>query len=94
MSSQDDLTADTEQGTEKKVVVKNSLNNKQKFRLIAITVLVILLVIFIYQNYNRVEIEFLNYVFRVRIVVIILVSSLVGSLITLLLMKLRSSKKK
>jgi uncharacterized integral membrane protein len=73
---------------------ESKLKNKQKIRLILTTILAILLGTFIYQNFNKVEIEFLVFTFRVRIVLIIFFSALIGGLITYLLMKQRASRKR
>lgn len=76
------------QSTESKMTIK------QKSRIVIMTLLAILLITFIVQNSNRVELEFLNINFRVRIIYIILVSAIIGALINFLLMKHRSAKKR
>ena len=73
---------------------KKSISNKQKASLVITTVLAILLISFIIQNWNKVELEFLMFTFRVRIVVIILVSAIIGGLITYLLLKFKNARKK
>lgn len=87
---------DQPQETPQQAPVKkeSKLSLIQKIRLIIATVLIILLGIFIYQNFNKIEIEFLGYATRIRIVVVILFSALLGSLITFILMKQRAAKRK
>jgi uncharacterized integral membrane protein len=67
---------------------------KQKARIVFMTLLGVLLIAFTVQNFNRVEIEFLNMNFRVRIIFIILGSALIGAAISFLLMKHRDRKHK
>lgn len=73
---------------------KEGMPTRQKVRLIVTTVLVLLLISFIIQNFNKVKVEFLMFEFRIRIVTIILVSAIIGGLITFLLMKHRNAKKR
>jgi len=70
------------------------MSNAQKVRLIVTTSLVLLLIAFVVQNYNKVKVEFLMFEFRIRIVTIILVSALIGSFITLLIQYSRKAKSK
>ncbi|WP_027420994.1 LapA family protein [Crocinitomix catalasitica] len=66
----------------------------QKVRLVMMTLLSIVLITFIVQNSNKVELEFFNMTFRVRIIFIILFSAIIGGLINFLLMKHRAAKKR
>ncbi len=70
------------------------MSMKQKARIVFMTLLAILLITFPVQNFNRVEIEFLNMNFRIRIIFIILGSAGIGSAICFLLMKHSARKKK
>ena len=83
-----------EEGKEITQAVENKMSLAQKLRVIFMTLLGILLITFIVQNSNRVEIEFLNINFRIRIIFIILISALIGALITFSMMKWRAVKKK
>jgi uncharacterized integral membrane protein len=67
---------------------------KQKTRIVFMTLLAIVLITFTIQNFNRVEIEFLNMNFRIRIIYIILGSAGIGAAISFLLMKHSARKKK
>lgn len=66
----------------------------QKARIVIMTLLGIILITFIVQNSNKIELEFLNVNFRVRIIFIILVSAIIGALINFLLMKHRAGSKR
>ncbi len=59
----------------------------QKARLVFLTLLAVLLITFIAQNTNETTVEFLNVDLKVSIIMIILVSALIGALITFLWMK-------
>lgn len=67
---------------------------KQRLRIIFLTLLAILLITFVVQNSNRIEIEFLNMNFRVRIIYVILSSVIIGGILGVLLLKIRAAKKK
>ena len=67
---------------------------KQKTRIVFMTLLAIVLITFTVQNLNRVEIEFLNMNFRIRIIFIILGSAVIGAAISFLLMKHSARKRK
>ncbi|WP_139134397.1 LapA family protein [Crocinitomix algicola] len=67
---------------------------KQRLRIIFLTLLAILLITFVVQNSNRIEIEFLNMNFRVRIIYVILSSAIIGGILGVLLLKIRAAKKK
>lgn len=71
----------------------SSMTFGQKARIVTLAMLAILLTIFVIQNANRVKVEFLNMDFMVSIIMIILVSALIGGLITFLLMKHRAAKR-
>lgn len=66
----------------------------QKARLIFLTLLGVLLITFILQNSNKVKVEFLNIDMMVSIIMIILISAVIGGLITFLWMKQRVPRKK
>jgi len=72
----------------------SSMTFGQKARLVALTMLAILLTIFVIQNANRVKVEFLNMDFMVSVIMIILISALIGGLITFLLMKHRAARRR
>jgi len=71
-----------------------SMSVAQKARLIFLTLLGILLITFIVQNSNKVKVEFLNIDMMVSIIMIILISAIIGGLITFLWMKHRAAKQK
>lgn len=87
-------TTNQEEGAQKAQAVENKMPLAQKLRVVFMTLLGILLVTFIVQNSNKVEIEFLNINFRMRIIFIILISALIGALITFSMMKWRAAKKR
>ena len=66
----------------------------QKARLIFLTLLGVLLITFIVQNTNATTVEFLNIDLKVSIIMIILVSAVIGALITFLWMKHRAALKR
>ncbi len=63
----------------------------QKARLIFLTLLGALLITFIAQNTNQTTVEFLAIDLKVSIIMIILVSAVIGGLITFLWMKHRAA---
>ncbi|MFT5823599.1 MAG: putative integral membrane protein [Crocinitomix sp.] len=76
------------------VPAESKMTIKQKSRIVIMTLLALVLITFVVQNSNRVELEFLNINFRVRIIFIILASAIVGALINFLLMKNRAARKR
>lgn len=78
---------------ESKVMNENKISFKQKTRIVLMTLLALFLTIFIVQNSNRVELEFLNINFRVRIIYIILFSAIIGIVLGYLFSKMRKAKK-
>jgi uncharacterized integral membrane protein len=84
----------TEQPSKQSTQENTKVSFMRKVRIVFITVLVLVLGSFVLQNYNHVKIELMVWSFQIRIVVIILVSAIIGALITLLLLKNKLSRKK
>lgn len=75
-------------------VKEGKVSSKQKAVLIISVVLVIAVIAFVVQNSNRVEIEFLMFRTRIRIVYLMLFSALGGIAGSYVFAKWRKSKKK
>ncbi len=60
---------------------------KQKVGLVLATVLVVLLIFFVVQNLNKTTVNFLMWSDQIRIVYVILLSAIVGSIITFILQR-------
>lgn len=88
--------SDLEEKTEQKgaITSEKKMTNGQKVKLALTLILVGLLVTFIVQNLHQVEVQFLTMTNRVSLVMVILVSALIGGLLTFLLLKYRQNKNK
>ncbi|MEO9534341.1 MAG: hypothetical protein ABJG68_05035 [Crocinitomicaceae bacterium] len=75
-------------------VKEGSISVKQKTTLIVSVLLVLAVIAFVVQNSNRVEIEFLFFKTRIRIVYLMLFSALGGIAGSYVFAKWRKSKKK
>ncbi len=82
-----------EEGNEKQSEKKSMISTKQKIGLIISVLLVIGLIAFVFQNSNKIKIEFFMLEFRIRIIYIILVSMLTGALGMYTFSKYRKSRK-
>ena len=73
---------------------KKAISTKQKTGLIISVLLVVGLTAFVFQNSNKIKIEFFMFDFQIRIIYIILVSILTGALGMYTFSKYRKAKKK
>lgn len=76
------------------VQAKGKMTQNQKIRLVIFVLLAIILISFISQNYDRVRVVFMFWIFQIRLIVVIMMSFIFGGLMTYLLMKNRMAKKK
>ena len=83
-----------EQGSYETANGKKSIPVKQKIILIIAVTLVIALIAFICQNFNKIRIDFLLFSFQVRIVYLMIFSTSVGVIGTLAFQKYQRIKKK
>ena len=73
---------------------KKNISLKQKVTIIIAVTLIITLIAFVSQNFNKIRIEFLMFEFQVRIIYLMIFSTLVGVVGTIAFQKYRSVKKR
>ncbi len=79
---------------EKIIVEKPAMTFKQKATLTITVLMMVALVAFIVQNYNKVKIDFFMFEFRVRIIYLMVFSAVIGMFSMYVFQKYRRSKKK
>ena len=87
------MTEDQNQ-PEKIIVEKPAMSFKQKTTLTISVLMLVGLIAFIVQNYNKVKIEFFMFEFRVRIIYLMVFSAIIGMFTMYAYQKYRKSKKK
>lgn len=79
---------------EKIIIEKPGMSFKQKTTLTISVLMMVGLVAFVVQNYNKVKIDFFMFEFRVRIIYLMVFSAVIGMFTMYAFQKYRRSKKK